>query len=146
MWEWLCTSLAAPLTCDRFASDRDHVLDYYNTFMPQPAHAPVDAFAQCDWVTHRNWCHPAPQIIDKLVYFLDGMSFEPSCVIFCPYWPAHPWFGTLLTRSEWVLRVSKHAPPLQSDTPFDYVLFGLQSPLRFWGPDLQWIKEPPVAW
>ena len=32
--DWLMSVLTAPLTCDRFASDADHVLPYYNTFMP----------------------------------------------------------------------------------------------------------------
>ncbi len=42
---WLQKSLATPLTCDRFASVHDHVLPYFNTFMPDPARMPVDAFA-----------------------------------------------------------------------------------------------------
>ena len=90
----------------------DHVLPYFNTFMPDPARMPVDAFAQSDWMRHVNWCHPPPQIIDKLVYFLDSLNFEPPCVIFCPYWPAHSWFSTLLAKSGWVLRVGKNVPPL----------------------------------
>lgn len=51
--------------------------------------------------------------MDKLVFFLDALNFEPSCIIFSPYWPAHSWFGTLLNRSGWVLRVGKYTPPLQ---------------------------------
>ena len=109
---WLHDSLSLPLTCDRFASARDHVLPFFNTFMPDVARMPVDAFAQSDWLHHVNWCHPPPQIIDKLVYFLDSLNFEPPCVIFCPYWPAHSWFSTLLARAGWVLRVGKNVPPL----------------------------------
>ena len=100
---WLHDSLATPLSCDRFASSQDHVLPFFNTYMPDPARMPVDAFAQNDWMHHANWCHPPPQIIGKLVYFLDSLDFEPSCVIFCPYWPAHHWFSTLLTKAGWVL-------------------------------------------
>ena len=74
---WLQDALASPLTCDRFASAHDHVLPFFNTFMPSVARMPVDAFAQGDWVHHVNWCHPPPQIIDKLVYFLDSMDYEP---------------------------------------------------------------------
>ncbi len=110
--DWLASALATPLTCDRFASDSDHILPYYNTFMPLAARFPVDAFAQHDWLAHCNWCHPPPQIIDKLVYFLDALNFEPKCVIYCPYWPAHSWFSTLLSRSGWVLRVGSSTPPL----------------------------------
>lgn len=45
VWSWLLSVLPAPPTCDRFASDRDHVVAFYNTFMPLPARMPVDAFA-----------------------------------------------------------------------------------------------------
>ena len=34
VWSWLCSALPAPPTCDRFASDKDHVVAFYNTFMP----------------------------------------------------------------------------------------------------------------
>lgn len=112
--------------------------------MPTAARAPIDAFAQCDWMLHRNWCHPPVHILDKLVYFLDGMSFGPSCVIFTPYWPAHSWFSTLLNQADWVLRVNKATPPLTRQTPFDYCIFGIQTPLGLWGPNLQWVKKPPA--
>lgn len=144
VWQFLCDSLLHPLTCDRFASPRDHMLPFFNTYMPSAARAPIDAFAQCDWMLYRNWCHPPAHILDKLVHFLDGMSFAPSCVIFTPYWPAHSWFSPLLNQADWVLRVAKATPPLTQKTPFDYCLFGIQTPLTMWGPALHWLKEPPA--
>ena len=73
VWQFLRSSLVHPLTCDRFATAQDHMLPFFNTFMPSSARAPVDAFAQCDWMLQRNWCHPPTHILDKLVHFLDGM-------------------------------------------------------------------------
>ena len=73
VWQFLRSSLVHPLTCDRFATAQDHMLPYFNTFMPSSARAPVDAFAQFDWMLQCNWCHPPTHILDKLVHFLDGM-------------------------------------------------------------------------
>lgn len=131
-----------PLTCDRFASAADHMLPFYNTYMPCLSRMPVDAFAQRDWMVHQNWCHPPPSILGKLVHFLLAFDTLPCCVVYVPYWPAHPWFSPLLTACSWAVRFERTTPPLMSDSPFDYCLFGLQTPLTMWGPHVRWLRAP----
>lgn len=86
-----------PHTIDRFASMMTTHLPMYNSMYHDPYTSGVDALAQQDWVGHMNFVNPPFFLIQKVLQVIKEQQAEATLV--APWWPAQPWFQTLLAMS-----------------------------------------------
>lgn len=89
----VCESLWGVHTVDRFASDRNHLCERFNSYYWCPGTGGVDALAQTDWLIENNWCNPPFWMIGRVVAFL--REARASATVIVPHWPGQPWWAML---------------------------------------------------
>ncbi len=82
-----------PHSIDRFAAAHNDLLPAWNSELHEPGSAGVNAFAQPDWRSHRNWCHPPVRLLPQLAQHLQRTG--AAATVLAPHWPAQPWFAPL---------------------------------------------------
>ena len=94
-WFLHLDSIWGPHTVDRFASRDNTHLPRFNTAWWDPQAEGLDAFAQSNWASELNWCHPPcdDRILDRLVQLLSESGAAATVVV--PQWPAQPWYQRL---------------------------------------------------
>jgi len=85
-----------PHTCDRFSSHNNFQLSPFNSYFWCPGTAGVDAFAQCDWGTHNNWCYPPFDLIPRTLGIIAQQHAQATMII--PVWTARPWWPIVSPR------------------------------------------------
>lgn len=99
-------TLYGPFTIDRFADIANFQITPYNSLYMDPLTSGVDALAQTDWGQHMNFVNPPFHLIADILKII--VSQKANAVIIAPFWPAQPWFPTLVKVSTaQPLRLSK---------------------------------------
>jgi hypothetical protein len=78
-----------PHTCDRFASNLNCQVRYYNSKQ-------MNAFSQ-DWSCHMNWLVPPFRLIGQALLMV--AQHRTCATIIVPWWPAQPWWPLMLTMA-----------------------------------------------
>jgi hypothetical protein len=89
----VCEYVWGSHTIDRFASDRNHLCELFNSYYWCPGTAGVDTFAQVDWLEHMNWCNPPFWMIGRLIAFLKEACASATVIV--PHWEGSPWWPVL---------------------------------------------------
>lgn len=96
-----------PHTIDRFAAFDNTQLPEYNSYYHDPATSGIDALAQQDWGAHHNWVNPPFRLIPRILQVIRQQG--ATATLIAPYWPAQPWFQTLVSMTrEPPIRLSNH--------------------------------------
>ena len=90
-------SLWGPHTVDRFATMVNAQLPMYNSRFADPHTSGIDALAQQDWNRHNNFVNPPFRLIPKVLQVVEKQRAQAT--IIAPWWPAQPWFQTLMRLS-----------------------------------------------
>lgn len=88
------------LDIDRFATAQNKVLPKFNSYFMETGCMGIDAFAQTDWMTLRNFCNPPISQLNKLLTFIKRNYPRAPCVIITPKWQQQPWFQGFLDISD----------------------------------------------
>jgi len=91
-----------PHTVDRFATENNAQLARFNSAWCQPSSEGVDAFAQTNWATERNWCNPPWALLPRLVQLLRATG--AAATVIAPDWPAQAWYQQLTEMASTTLR------------------------------------------
>ena len=87
----LSTALGT-ITIDRFATNINRVCEQFNSYFVEEDSAGIDAFAQQDYNSHRNYAFPPVSILGRFLIYI--LRHWPDCELICvfPLWRAQPWF------------------------------------------------------
>ena len=87
-------SVWGPHTVDRFASATTRQLPVYNCRYLDPNGMMVDAMAQRDWHEENNFVNPPFRMLSSVLSLIQEQKAHATVI--APWWPAQPWFRTLL--------------------------------------------------
>ena len=93
-FELLSDNLSFPLTVDCFASRLNFKLKKFFSRYPDPLCSYVNAFS-VKWIDHVYLFPPLPLIQKVINKFISDNTGHG--LLICPYWPAQPWFPSLLS-------------------------------------------------
>ena len=77
-------------TADRFATDKNHLVDRFYSAWWCPGTSGVDSLRQPDWRRYVNWCNPPFRLIGELLLFLEAERAAATIVV--PMWTTQPWW------------------------------------------------------
>ena len=89
----LIDELYGPHDVDLFASNLNHQLSHYYSYLPDKYAIAVDAFS-VKWSLTNNYCFPPFSLIGKVLK--KTQMDQADLTLIAPVWPTQAWFSTLL--------------------------------------------------